>query len=296
MEIQQIRHLIAAVECGNLLKAADACHISQSGLSRSIRSLEERLGVQLLIRKSTGVEPTVYGRSVLRRAYLIMNEVSRTVDELRALQASEVGDITFGVTQNYGYYCIPELVAELQADHPGVRASVNTGGFVDLVRQLKAGDIDFVFGLLGPIEENDELEAELLREHYSRVVARSNHPLACKQGDVTPEELSVARWATLRGEGFQRNFQDYFTARGLRSPIQAVRTDSLALIRNSIAAADLLAVLPPDVVHREIDCGDLIILPCEAPAEQTHVGIVRRRDSLVTPPQKKIINLIRKRF
>ena len=296
MEIQQIKHLIAAVECGNLLKAADECHISQSGLSRSIRSLEERLGVQLLIRKSKGVEPTVFGRSVLRRAYLIMNEVSRTVDEIRALQASEVGDIAFGVTQNYGYYFIPDLLAELQVEHPGVRVSVNTGGFVDLIRQLKVGSIDFVFGLLGSIEESDDIEAELLREHYSRVVARSSHPLARKQGDVTPDELSAARWATLRGEGFQRNFNTYFTAQGLHSPTQAVKTDSLALIRNSIAAADLLAVLPPDVVHWEIDRGDLVILQCEAPAEQTHVGLVRRRDSLVTPPQKEITELIRKRF
>ena len=45
MEIQQLRHLLAAVETGNLLKAADKSCISQSGLSRSIKSLEQRPGI-----------------------------------------------------------------------------------------------------------------------------------------------------------------------------------------------------------------------------------------------------------
>ena len=68
MEIQQLRHLIAAVENRNLLKAADKAYISQSGLSRSLKSLEHRLGVPLLVRGPKGVEPTMYGLAVIRRA------------------------------------------------------------------------------------------------------------------------------------------------------------------------------------------------------------------------------------
>jgi DNA-binding transcriptional LysR family regulator len=294
LEIQQLRHLIAAVDCGNLLKAADECNISQSGLSRSIGSLEDRLGVQLLYRKSKGVEPTVYGDKVLQRARLIVNEVARCSEDIRAIKTCEVGEIAFGVTQNYGYYLLPQVLADLNSTLPGIRVTVRTGGFLDLVDQLKIGAIDFVFGLLGPIEEGGDIAVERIRQHYSRVIGRNTHPLANKREEVTPEELCTAHWATLASEGFQRNFIRYFTTHSLAPPVQVIKTDSMALICQSVLSADVLAVLPPDVARKEIETGELVILDCEAPAEQTDVGIVTRRSSLVTQQRTEILKRIRK--
>ncbi len=296
MEIQQLRHLLAAIQYGNLLKAADECNISQSGLSRSVRSLEERLGVQLLVRNSKGVEPTIYGLSIVQRAQLILNEVKRATDELKSIQASEVGDVTFGVTQNYGYYFVPEILAEMNQVHPNVRVNVVTGGFLDLLDRLKSGELDFAFGLLGPIDDSSEITIQPLRDHYSRVVARSSHPLAMKDGEVTPEELGKARWATLRGEGFQRIFIEYFSTHGLKAPTQAVRTDSIALIRQLVAQSDMVAVLPPDVVLDAVEAGVFKILDCEAPAEQTQVGLLFRMHSFVTPQSQQIIDRIQRRL
>ena len=245
MESQQLKHLVAAVHCGNLVKAADECNISQSGLSRSIKSLEDRLGVPLLTRNPKGVEPTVFGRNFVERAKLILNEIDRSVQELKSLSGAEKGEAVFGVTQNYGFYFIPNVLAQLSESHPGVQTRVITGGFLDLVGELKAGAIDFAFGLLGRIDEGDEITVEPLRDHHSRVVVRSGHPLALKNAEVTPAELAAARWATLSGKGFQRTFCNYFFTHGLQPPVQALRTDSIALIRETLATTDFLAVLPP---------------------------------------------------
>ena len=294
MESQQLKHLVAAVHCGNLVKAADHCNISQSGLSRSIKSLEERLGVPLLTRMPKGVEPTIFGRCFVERAKLILNEIDRSVDELKALSAAKSGEAVFGVTQNYGFYFIPEVLARLNVSHPGVRTHVTTGGFLDLVARLKSGEIDFAFGLLGRIEDVSEITVEPLRDHHSRVVARKDHPLAAKVGEVTPAELAGARWATLSGEGFQRIFCDYFFSNDLPTPVQALKTDSIALIRQTLGATDMLAVLPPHMVSQAVEGGHLAILDCEAPAEQTEVGLVFRNQGLMTPQSKQVVALIRK--
>jgi DNA-binding transcriptional LysR family regulator len=178
LEIQQLRHLVAAVDCGNLLKAAEECNISQSGLSRSIRSLEDRLGVELLVRKSKGVEPTIFGASLVQRARLILNEVGRSMAELRAIQSAEIGDVAVGITQNYGHYFFPDVLADLHKAHSGIRVAVTSGGFLDLIAQLKVGAIDFVFGLLGGVEATPEIRIETLREHHSRVTR--SHPSATR--------------------------------------------------------------------------------------------------------------------
>jgi DNA-binding transcriptional LysR family regulator len=294
MESQQLKHLVAAIHCGNLVKAADQCHISQSGLSRSIKSLEDRLGVPLLTRMPKGVEPTIFGRNFVERAKLILNEIDRSVLELQALSAAKSGEAVFGVTQNYGFYFIPEVLARLSESHPGVRTHVVTGGFMDLVAQLKAGSIDFAFGLLGRIDDCVEITVEPLRDHHSRVVARSDHPLALRNAEVTPAELAAARWATLSGEGFQRIFCDYFFSHDLPTPVQALKTDSIALIRQTLSATDFLAVLPPHMVDQAVERGDLAILDCEAPAEQTEVGLIFRNNCLMTPQSKQVVALIRK--
>jgi DNA-binding transcriptional LysR family regulator len=81
------------------------------------------------------------------------------------------------------------------------------------------------------------------------VVASAAHPLAAAT-DVTVERLAAARWATLAGEGFQRNFINFFTRRGQPLPAQSLMTDSIELIRRTVLATDMLTVLPPDMVFR----------------------------------------------
>ena len=88
MEIQQLRHLLAAFDNKNLLRASEKSFISQSGLSRSIKNLEHRLGVLMLTRCPKGVEPTIYGLTALRRARIILNEVARSIEEVKALEAN----------------------------------------------------------------------------------------------------------------------------------------------------------------------------------------------------------------
>jgi DNA-binding transcriptional LysR family regulator len=296
LEIQQLRHLISAVNHGNLLRAADECNISQSGLSRSIRSLEERLSVQLLMRKSKGVEPTVYGKSVVRWAHLILSDVNRSLEELKALQSADIGTVSFGVTQNFGYYLVPDLLVRLNETHPGIQFNVSTGGFLDLMEELQQGHIEFAFGLLGPINQTEAIKVEPIRDHHSRVVARSGHPLTQLGREISPEELANAHWATLSGRGFQSIFAEYFSSKGLKAPVQVVRTDSISLIRRLVAKSDMLAVLPPDVVLDNVEAGAFAILDCEAPAEHTEVGFLFRPSSLMTPQMQLAVDAIRRYF
>ena len=293
MEVQQLRHLLAAVRYGNLLKAAEEIHISQSGLSRSIKSLETRLGVPLLIRKSKGVEPTVFGLSVINRAKVIINEVARAVEEIKAIEAARIGEVTIGITQNYSHYLIPDVIADLARSKPEVRITVISGAFGELVDKLKIGDLDFAFGLLGAIEENTDLEVEELFESRSKVIARSSHPLAGKP-NVTVRDLAKAKWAMLNGDGFQRNFLNFFYVRGQNIPGQAIKTNSISFLKRTLHTVDVLTVLPQDTVRSEIQSGEFVVLNCETPADYARIGMMFRAESLVTPQMKQLIDRIRR--
>jgi DNA-binding transcriptional LysR family regulator len=115
LEIQQLRHLLAVIQYGNLRQAAEESNISQSGISRSLKSLETRFGVPLLLRKPRGVTPTVFGLSVARRAEAILNEVAHAQKEVRDLQAARIGEVTLGITHNYAHYTVPDVLVEIYA-------------------------------------------------------------------------------------------------------------------------------------------------------------------------------------
>ncbi|QGN55876.1 LysR family transcriptional regulator [Novosphingobium sp. Gsoil 351] len=293
MEIQQLRHLMAAVEHRNLLKAADKTFISQSGLSRSIKSLEHRLGVPLLIRGPKGVEPTVYGQSVLRRAKVILNEVAKSIQEVRAIEQARVGEVTFGITPNYATYLVPQLLAALHRDRPGLRVTVITDGFVELIERVKSESIDFAFGLIGQVRRSDGIVIETIRAHRARVMAAADHPLA-RAGVCTSEDLARAEWAMLNGEGVQRSFGLFFENRGLPVPAQVMRSNSISLVRQMVKDSNVLSILPEEVVHADIEAGEIVALECETPVEQTRVGLFFREGGLLTPQAELVIDRFRR--
>lgn len=291
MEIQQLKHLIAAAKYGNLLKAAEVSNITQSGLSRSITSLELRLGVPLLIRKPKGVELTQFGECVMQRAEVIVNEVARSLDDIRAMEGGRVGKVSFGVTQNFAMYLIPSVLAQLQIERPDIHFNIVTGGFLEMTDQVRHGNIDFAFGLFGGLGTDPDLCVEPLKDHYSRVIGRVDHPLS-RRKDIQPAELAQQSWAILAG-GFRRNFIAYFEDRNLRAPQQVLTVDSVVLISRFIMETDAIAVLPPNVVMEEINSGRAAIIDCEPPAEATFIGLITRKTSPATPPVKLVIDRIK---
>lgn len=292
MEVQQLRHLIAAIETGNLLRAADKSCISQSGLSRSIKSLENTLGVPLLIRGPKGVEPTVYGLSVLRRARVILNEVGKSLDEVRAIEQARVGEVKLGITQNYAGYLVPELIANIRRERPGLRFNIVTDGFVELLNMVRTETIDFAFGLVGQIHRADGIVVEPLHAHRSRVFCGRKHPMA-QRGTATLEDLHRASWVMLNSAGVQRGFGLFFESRGMSIPTQVIKTNNVDLIRHLIDDSDLLTVLPAEVVDHEVQAGRIVPLDCETPVAQTKIGLFYREDGLLTPQAQLVIDRFR---
>lgn len=78
MKNEQLRNFIKVVDCGSINKAAEQLYISQPSLSRSIHSLEEEMGKELVVRSNRGVTLTpvgrllyYYGRSILEQFEVI---------------------------------------------------------------------------------------------------------------------------------------------------------------------------------------------------------------------------------
>src|SRR5262249_61704244 len=72
-------------ERGSMAKAAAQLGVSQPAVSEVIADLEHALGVRLLDRSSQGVEPTMYGRALLKRGTIAFDELKQSIRDIEFL-------------------------------------------------------------------------------------------------------------------------------------------------------------------------------------------------------------------
>ena len=77
MDIRLLRHFLNVASHGSIGKAAEASHITQPALSKSIRRLEQALEVELFERTVLGTQPTAFGQALIEHADVILKDVER---------------------------------------------------------------------------------------------------------------------------------------------------------------------------------------------------------------------------
>ena len=73
--LRQFQYIIAVADTGSFSKAAELVHAEQSTVSQQVRTLEERLGVEIFNRKNQPITPTEKGKEVIDKARYIVDKV-----------------------------------------------------------------------------------------------------------------------------------------------------------------------------------------------------------------------------
>jgi DNA-binding transcriptional LysR family regulator len=145
MDTRQLAAFCAVVDRRSFSQAAELLGVSQPAVSLQIRSLEERLGTQLIDRSGRRVEPTEAGLRLYRGAQRLLALEEQLVDEVAADAAGPLrGRLELGASSGPGETVLPLLLGEFQQRHPDVHVALSvhdTQTIVDLVarRELELG-------------------------------------------------------------------------------------------------------------------------------------------------------------
>jgi DNA-binding transcriptional LysR family regulator len=99
LKLHDLRILLAVAEAGSMAKAAARLATSQPTISRAIADMEHTLGVPLLDRSTQGVEPTQYGRAILKRGVAVFDELKQGVQDIEFLSDPPQESCELGVPQ-----------------------------------------------------------------------------------------------------------------------------------------------------------------------------------------------------
>lgn len=142
MDTKKIRALLTALDLGSLTAAAEELGYTQSGLTHMMNSLEDELGVKILVRSKGGVRLSPAGRELLPP----MKELLRCSDELkksveRLIQKNGTL-LRLGAYSSVARQWLPAILAELRRVSPEIKVSISTGGMRDIYDAVRRGELD----------------------------------------------------------------------------------------------------------------------------------------------------------
>ena len=101
MMLRQIRHFQAVVQENSFTEAAEKCHISQSGISQSIRALEEEIGAQLIERRNRSFTLTEAGEHFYKKSLVLTADLEQLCRETVRIAAKDAAQLRLGVLMTY---------------------------------------------------------------------------------------------------------------------------------------------------------------------------------------------------
>lgn len=146
LELKQLEHFVAAADEQHFTRAARRMNIVQSGLSASIRALEQELGTSLFIRTTRRVELTAAGRVLYGKAQHLIANAREARAAVAAISGLERGSLSIGTCSSLNaFFDLSLLLGEFHAEHPGIEIRLCHSTATALMDKIKAGDMDVVF-------------------------------------------------------------------------------------------------------------------------------------------------------
>jgi DNA-binding transcriptional LysR family regulator len=214
MELRQLEHFLAVADEGHFTRAAARCHIAQSALSSSVRSLERDLGTPLFRRSTRRVSLTDAGRTFVPHARRVLDNVSSARNAVVDVMGVQRGTLVLGtVVSAHRWFDLPALLARFSKRHPAVELHLKTAGADVLVAGVAEGVFDIALVGLSAALPKGLASYPLVSSRYV-FVCSSEHRLAGRSR-VSVEELDSEAFIDLgRGTVVRQVTDRVFAERG----------------------------------------------------------------------------------
>ena len=294
------RHIQAFVEItrqGRLKRAAEALFLTQPAMSKTLKELEEILGVALLIRSRAGIELTPQGKIFLHFAEMSLAALRQGVDGIAQLEGKGRSTLSLGVLPSVAAWLMPEVVRELEQAMPDLGLRILDGQIGHLTRRLRAGDLDLVIGRMGPPDAMTGLSFMQLYNEHVVFVVRPGHPIL-----ENPRLEDVASWPVLyppAGAAITPLVERFLIAHGIGELPRRIETVSGAFGRVYTNRSDAIWIISSGVVANEVAEGKLVALPFDTSTTKGPVGLMLRPDAepaIGLEPFRKVVESVAARM
>lgn len=293
----RIRHLLllqALDRHRSLSQAARDLSVTQPAATKLLAQLEALLQLPLFDRGAKGMEPTEYGRIMIRHAHAAMGEIGAAHDALEQTALGAQGRVTMGAVVGSVPRLTSVALAQVLQRFPRLAVAVTVETSATLVPMLERGELDFVVGQIPASAQVDDLRFEPLVDEPLEIVASSAHR-AARSRSVRLRSLLTDLWVVPpQGSPVRARLDSVFHSAGLPVPRRTVETASTLLATSLVQAVDdSVAVLSRDVARHYAAYARLGVLNVALPADLGMLGIITRPRLRLSAAALAVIDALR---
>lgn len=289
MDLRQLEYFLKVAQRKNISTAAAELNITQPTLTKSIKLLEEQLGVKLFDRLPRGVALTMYGATLLRHAEAVHVQIKDAGDEVAALRNGTFGIVRIGAGPTWLRRHLPIALAKVIAKHPDIRIQVDGSFDETLFRALRQSELDFVVAEIPASEDRQDLVVTPLTADRLGVCCRVGHPLATRRHVKMRDLLQFPWLKPPRVTRAQSRLNALFVANDLPPPLGTIESGSLTLLLNVVRQSDALTYMVSKTLATR-DGKGLVMLNVPGLTLSREAGIVTRRSGWLSPAAQHIID------
>ncbi|RTR01444.1 HTH-type transcriptional activator IlvY [Halomonas nitroreducens] len=283
MDMRPLQHFLTLADTLHFGRASEACHVSPSTLSRSIRQLEESLGVRLFERDNRHVVLTRHGQTFHAYARDTLEQWEQMRQSLMSEALTLSGEISIYCSVTASYSFLYDLLSEFRTRYPGIELKLHTGDPAQSMPRVLGGDEDMAI-TSRPRQLPEALAFKsLTRSPLVFIAPRDGAPWV----PPDPQSPSAAQWQdvpmVLSESGLSREVSDtWFKALGVTPRIYAQVAGHEAIV-SMVGLGFGVGVVPRIVLDASPLVERVRILPVKPELPHYDVGLCVLNRRLKSP-------------
>jgi DNA-binding transcriptional LysR family regulator len=296
MDTRQLRAFCEVVERKSFSQAAERLGVTQPAVSLQVRSLEKRLGTQLLDRSGRRVEPTESGAKLYRSAQRLLALEDEIEGELAgdATGALE-GTLEIGASTGPGGVVLAQLLCEFARHHPQIHVALSVFDTQTVVERVAERTLEL--GVVGAAPRHRGVEYEPFLRDTVVLACPPGHPFA--NSTVTLEQLKDEQLIVMQdGAGVRAMIEEELRNAGLRLRDLDVRLE-LGLqesVTSAVRGGYGVTFISRSSVENDLAAGTLVEARVEGLRLEREILLVRAAGRSETRAAKAFVDFARERL
>ena len=288
LSARDLAAVIAIADYKSFIAASALLKVSQPTLSRTVKRVEQVIGVPLFARTSRRVEITPAGREFVAVAERILNDLHLTLRNMGAVATEQRGQVIVSTFPIFAHRTLPEIVRRYRETRQHVEVHLREGRYPEVLEDVVSGVADFGITYVDTLP--DEVQSVHLRSEPLTVVLPADHALAARSPTIALPDLQGWPLVSLPRETHTRRLVDGAASKagiGLR---HAVTVPGFLDIINQAAAGVGVGIVPQGVLPDPLP-PELASRLLTAPALSMEVQLITLRSRHMSPAARSFMAL-----
>ncbi|WP_227935262.1 LysR family transcriptional regulator [Alkalihalobacillus deserti] len=257
INIDNLRIFCLVVEEKSISKAAQLSYVSQPGVTRQIRALEDFYGLSLFNRKDNKLTVTKAGRALYPIAKAIINDFNCSIEMMKRMNDEHHFTLHVGASLGVGEYILPKLLGEFKKNHPEAKLSLKIGDTKNIVDGLTQGT--FHIGIVEGEFDHQEFHTALLTEDELILIIGPDHPWRFRKMIELHEVINEQLVRRVAKSEFRLRVEKELSKYNLLDRVTTyIELETTQAVKNAVESGLGISFISRIAAEKELEAGRLI--------------------------------------